>query len=63
MKMEEIIRSLCKKYNIKKNEIKYIGYTDTSMITGKKNSKLLQFNIMKVGHKKYGSTIGYVHKY
>lgn len=55
--MDTAIKYLVKKFNIKDDELEFIGYTDLSFI--KKDSKLLQFNILKKGHSKFGSTVAY----
>lgn len=55
--VEKAIDYLTKKFNLGKNDLEYIGFTDLDFI--KKGSKLFQFNILKKGHEKYGSTVAY----
>jgi len=55
--LKKAINYLTKKFDIDESDLEYIGFTDLSFI--KKDSKLLQFNIMKKGHSKFGSTVAY----
>jgi len=55
--LKKAIYHLTKKFNIDESDLEYIGFTDLSFM--KKDSKLLQFNITKKGHSKFGSTVAY----
>ena len=55
------VKHLCKKFNINSNNLEYIGDTDCSWM--KKGAKLLNFNILKTGHVKNKSTVGFEYGY
>lgn len=55
--MSVAMKFLTKKFNLKKSDFVYIGFTDMSFV--KKGAKLLQFNIMNDKHKSYKSTVAF----
>jgi len=55
--MDMAMKFLTKKFNLKASDFVYIGFTDMSFV--KQGAKLLQFNIMKKGHKSYQSTVAF----
>lgn len=55
--MKKSLNYLTKKFGLKKKDFNYIGFTNLDFI--KKGSKLLQFNIIKKNHEKFGSTVAY----
>ena len=54
---QEALNHLSKKHGVKKCELIYIGDMFCDHI--KKGAKLLHFNITKIGHKLFGSTVCY----
>jgi len=51
------VRFLSKKHGISFSDIEYIGSTDCSFIWI--GAQLLQYNIIKIGHDLFGSTVAY----
>ncbi len=52
---------LAKEHGIKPEDLEYIGFSDASCF--KPEAKLLQFNIMKSGHRLFGGTISWKYGY
>ncbi len=64
--MQQVIKRalayVAKKHDVKAEELDYIGFMDLETIYGN-GAKTLMFNVMKVGHLKYRSTVAYEHNY
>lgn len=55
--MDAAYKQLMKRFDIEKEDLEYIGFSDLSFL--KAGSKLLQFNIIKKGHRSFGSTVAF----
>jgi hypothetical protein len=60
--IERALAHVAKRHGVKVEELDYIGYTDMDSIYGN-GAKTLMFNVMKVGHASYQSTVAYEHNY
>lgn len=60
--IEKALTHVAKKHSVNVEELDYIGFMDLESIYGN-GAKTLMFNIMKVGHASYCSTVGYEHNY
>lgn len=60
--VEKALAHVAEKHGVKVDELDYIGFMDLESIYGN-GAKTLMFNIMKVGHVSYCSTVGYEHNY
>jgi hypothetical protein len=61
--IERALAYVAKKHGVKVEELDYIGYSDLEFLYPGQGAKTLMFNIMKVGHKSYQSTVAYEHNY
>lgn len=60
--VEKALTHVAKKHDVNVEELDYIGFMDLETVYGN-GAKTLMFNIMKVGHIRYGSTVAYQHNY